>query len=581
MPRYEFSEGSSNKFWEIELEGKAFTTTWGRIGSAGQSTTKTFGSPAQAKQEYDKLVAEKTAKGYQLAGQKGRKAADQDFDDEGDDEGEEEVKKVKKATKVGPARRGGGSAAEGSRYFELVEGTSSKFWEITLEGDSFITRYGRIGTNGQKTIKELGSPDKARHEAEKLIAEKVGKGYVEKGGHGGAGDGGGDDDEEDAPARGGARAGAEARNPELEKAILADPDDEAAYLVYADWLQSQGDPRGELITLSAQAAKTKDRKLKGAADKLFAAHEDHFLGPLAEHRKTLDGKDSQTMTWRWGFVQSLRLAFDHYSNEELKVDLGELLATFLAHPSCRFLTEVVVGLNRQDPDQEYQGIIDALAKRPPPALRSLFIGDFEYPEETEMSWTSLGNFGKLWPKLPELRKLILQGGSFTLGTIDLSELRHAEFRTGGLSRKSIDSIVKARWPKLEHLDVWFGSDSYGAEGDVGAIKPLLDGKGMPALRHLGLKNCEFADDVARLIGKSKILPQLETLDLSLGNMSDVGVEALVSAGKAGFANLKRFDLSSNCITDEGVARLKGLSRGLEADDQRDDGDEDRYAAVGE
>ena len=49
MPRYEFSEGSSNKFWEIELQGKAFTATWGRIGTKGQSTTKTFGSDAQAK----------------------------------------------------------------------------------------------------------------------------------------------------------------------------------------------------------------------------------------------------------------------------------------------------------------------------------------------------------------------------------------------------------------------------------------------------------------------------------------------------------------------------------------------------
>ncbi|MBA3538368.1 MAG: TIGR02996 domain-containing protein, partial [Deltaproteobacteria bacterium] len=41
-------------------------------------------------------------------------------------------------------------------------------------------------------------------------------------------------------------------NPKLEAAILADPDDTAAYLVYADWLQSRGDPRGELIVLQHQ-----------------------------------------------------------------------------------------------------------------------------------------------------------------------------------------------------------------------------------------------------------------------------------------------------------------------------------------
>jgi len=37
MPRYELSEGTSNKFWEITLDGSAFTTVWGRIGTAGQT----------------------------------------------------------------------------------------------------------------------------------------------------------------------------------------------------------------------------------------------------------------------------------------------------------------------------------------------------------------------------------------------------------------------------------------------------------------------------------------------------------------------------------------------------------------
>lgn len=69
MPRYEFSDGKSNKFWEIELQGKAFTTTYGRIGTSGQSTTKEFGSDGEASKQYEKLVAEKVGKGYQLVGE--------------------------------------------------------------------------------------------------------------------------------------------------------------------------------------------------------------------------------------------------------------------------------------------------------------------------------------------------------------------------------------------------------------------------------------------------------------------------------------------------------------------------------
>ena len=68
MPRYEFSEGTSNKFWQIELEGTSFTTTFGKIGTAGQSSTKSFDTDAKAESEYNKLIAEKTKKGYQLVG---------------------------------------------------------------------------------------------------------------------------------------------------------------------------------------------------------------------------------------------------------------------------------------------------------------------------------------------------------------------------------------------------------------------------------------------------------------------------------------------------------------------------------
>lgn len=64
--RYEFVGCGSNKFWEIKLEGSHFTTTWGKIGTAGQSITKHWDSPFIAKKEHDKLIAEKVNKGYEL-----------------------------------------------------------------------------------------------------------------------------------------------------------------------------------------------------------------------------------------------------------------------------------------------------------------------------------------------------------------------------------------------------------------------------------------------------------------------------------------------------------------------------------
>ena len=62
--RYEFVEGNSSKFWEIELSGTTFTVKWGRIGTGGQTQVKKFASADKARAEHDKLVAGKVKKGY-------------------------------------------------------------------------------------------------------------------------------------------------------------------------------------------------------------------------------------------------------------------------------------------------------------------------------------------------------------------------------------------------------------------------------------------------------------------------------------------------------------------------------------
>jgi predicted DNA-binding WGR domain protein len=64
MRTFTFSDAKSHKLWNIELTGTSFTVTHGRIGSAGQSQTKTFASEAAAQKEHDKLVKEKLAKGH-------------------------------------------------------------------------------------------------------------------------------------------------------------------------------------------------------------------------------------------------------------------------------------------------------------------------------------------------------------------------------------------------------------------------------------------------------------------------------------------------------------------------------------
>ena len=75
MRRFEFSDSTSNKFWEVEVKGKTLNVTFGKIGTKGQSKPKDFATPEIAKAEMEKLIKEKTGKGYVEVGGKAAKAA--------------------------------------------------------------------------------------------------------------------------------------------------------------------------------------------------------------------------------------------------------------------------------------------------------------------------------------------------------------------------------------------------------------------------------------------------------------------------------------------------------------------------
>src|SRR5690349_11334350 len=64
MRRFECEEDGSKKFWSVSVEGADLTVSYGRLGTQGQTKSKSFASAAAAEKEAAKLVREKTAKGY-------------------------------------------------------------------------------------------------------------------------------------------------------------------------------------------------------------------------------------------------------------------------------------------------------------------------------------------------------------------------------------------------------------------------------------------------------------------------------------------------------------------------------------
>jgi uncharacterized protein (TIGR02996 family) len=451
--------------------------------------------------------------------------------------------------------------------YEFSEGTSNKFWEIQLAGKSFTTTYGRIGSDGQTTIKKFKSDAEAKKEHDKLVAEKTKKGYQLVGGANGAADA------DEAPAA------VHARDAKLEAAIYKDPDDPDLYLVYGDWLQAQGDPRGELIALQ-HAAKS------APAKKLLDAHAAHFWGKLADCRDLLEPQEDwrkkqiegSPTKWGTGFLQSIWIAnnFDRSTMHDGKlseIDVAEALGWLLDHPSARFVRELTVGIIDYE-ENSYAGIAKVIGKRELPTLRALYLGDFS-SEDTELNWSRAGDLSPIYKACPNLEVLTIRSGSMKLGKIALPKLTTLRVITGGLDKASLKSVCEAKWPALEHLSLQLGQDG-GIK--VKDLQPIFDGKAFPKLTHLGLGNAEITDAICEALATSRIAAQLESLDLSQGTMGDAGATAL-AAGK--FGKLASLDVSDNWLSKKGIAALKGVAKKIESKEQQDDeGDpESRYIAA--
>jgi uncharacterized protein (TIGR02996 family) len=476
--------------------------------------------------------------------------------------------------------------------YEYSEGTSNKFWDITLSGKSFTTTYGKIGSNGQTTIKSFNSDSEAKSQYEKLIAEKVKKGYIAVGGGDKKkGKAGKADDKK--PAKGAAAKAATAaiaagdkRNKDLEAAIIADPSNRDAYAVYGDWLQEQGDPRGELIALHLA---NRDK----AAQQLIAKHKEYFLGPLAEHetvrdegynnassslRSPMQEKEwqkthKQAFLWKNGFIHRVRLSHESYS-VTWDGSTAKVLEEVLKHPSARFVVEFAFHSNGDPNEDNLEDIIAVLGKLAPPTTRKITFGD----NIDQISWHHTGSLAKLWKGVPNLRVLDMETGEFDVGKMDAPNLEKARFITGGLSKSCGKNIANAKMPKIKHLEIYYGDDNYGGDCSIKDVKPLLDRTDLKNLEYLGLKNAMFQNDIAAAVGSSKIVKGLKTLDLSLGTMTDEGAKALLDA-KSSLKHLEVLDLTRNYLSKKGIEMVKGICKKVITDRQEkadEDGDDTYY-----
>lgn len=201
-------------------------------------------------------------------------------------------------------------------------------------------------------------------------------------------------------------------------------------------------------------------------------------------------------------------------------------------------------------------------------IKSLFVGDME-SEECEVSWIEQGDYSKLFNALPNLEHLTIKGSNgLVLGDIVHNNLLSLEIICGGIPVSVINSIAKAKLPKLNKLILYIGIEDYGFDGTIDDIKSFLDTADFPSLKYLGLRDSEIQDEITEAVLNSKFIKQIDILDLSEGTISDKGGQLLLD-NAPNLSNIKHIDLHYNYLSDDMIKKLSQKFKDINLDEQNE------------
>ncbi len=399
------------------------------------------------------------------------------------------------------------------RELVYMDAKSSKFWNIEVSGNTHTVKYGRIGADGQSLTKTFADAVAAQKDADKLLNEKLGKGYV------------------DAAASGISAAGA-----------------------------TRSDA-GEIPLIAFSSINRQDE---------ISANASTFIGKrVADYEPEKPAKADVVYRFR-----------SDWENNEVIPNLEHFLAT----PAAAETTGLILGAwHGDDSELTPEEVIKVLVNGKDRLLKlaAIYVGDI-VSEENEMSWINQCDLSPLLQAFPQLQMLRSRGGQgLALKTPEHGKLRALAMETGGMDVSVIRSVCTSNFPNLEYLELWLGTEEYGANHTVADLQPILSGNLFPKLKYLGLRNCERADELASVVVNSPLLKRIETLDLSLGVLTDEGARSLLMLPLN--TTLKKLNLHYNFITADLVKQLKALPLTVDVSKpgNMDDDDEWRFVAVGE
>lgn len=256
-------------------------------------------------------------------------------------------------------------------------------------------------------------------------------------------------------------------------------------------------------------------------------------------------------------TKTYTIGYEDYDSGEKSAE--NLVADILADPEFPALTELVIGDWGGAWEDDCQAVLDGIVEHAEQFshIQRLFVGDMDY-EQCEVSWIMQGDYSKLWAALPDLKSLTIKGSTeLRLGEVCHEGLEELTIICGGLGSDVIRSVQNAKLPNLKKLLLYIGIEDYGFDGNADTIKELLEKADFPNLSYLGITDSEIQDELVRVVLDSKFMGQIETLDLSLGTLTDQGGALLLEALPK-WPNVKKLDVHYHYLSDEMAKKLCSL-----------------------
>ena len=306
---------------------------------------------------------------------------------------------------------------------------------------------------------------------------------------------------------------------------------------------------------------------------------ENTLNIVIRDPNTFVGKPIKEFKTSFDAESAVKVYVDSYDPEEPITARLDNLANL---PGADQIDTLVIGSWEEVYDNKADFIVEKLIqlKNKFKSIKHLFVGDMTY-EDSEISWIRQADYSNFWKHYPDLESFGAKGGNeLILGKIELPNLKHLILETGGLSGKVIEDLNKSDLPNLEYLELWLGTDEYGSTVEISHLKSILNCK-FPKLKYLGLKNYYLADDLAKALQGAPTLEGIQTLDVSMGTITDAGAKALYE-NKA-LLDLKYINCRHHFISDEWMTKLqtKFADQNINLADQIVTDDDWYYVEIGE